>query len=357
MPPNLNHPFMKHLHTIVLVLLNVIFCGALLWFFSRFSYLRPYAGSRIREVISGVLLLTTLYANYYILYPKLHRGHIIAYWTSMTALTLVTAAAELTIAYKYIAQCSTYVINEVGFYNYFFTLLLLIFGRNIAFSFFPYMLKERSLLQQFLETEVKIVYQYARLIDACDIHNNCHHVSIENIYYCIKNGNYSRIYTTEGPYFTRYCSLKYLYQLLGNKEFIRISHSTIVPYTFIASCDEKKVILKKTPWMENPISFPLDSKRNHQIAEIINQYLKDNKALDESELNKRYPSIPPQNKLDAVFNYIQSHHDCRSTEITSNMPFSLSTVERCLSELSKQGLIEYAGSKKTGGYRVVKENP
>ena len=29
------------------------------------------------------------------------------------------------------------------------------------------------------------------------------------------------------------------------------------------------------------------------------------------------------------------------------------TVERCIAELKKQGLIEHTGSKKSGGYKVV----
>ena len=48
---------MKHLDKIVAVLLNLLFCGALLWFFTRNSILRPYAGSSFKETIAGVLVL------------------------------------------------------------------------------------------------------------------------------------------------------------------------------------------------------------------------------------------------------------------------------------------------------------
>jgi hypothetical protein len=59
-----------------LELLNILFCAALLWFFSRNAFLRPFLGSTGKEALSGVMLLATLYANYYILYPKLYRGHV-----------------------------------------------------------------------------------------------------------------------------------------------------------------------------------------------------------------------------------------------------------------------------------------
>ena len=66
---------MKHLDKIVAVLLNLLFCGALLWFFTRNSILRPYAGSSFKETIAGVLLLGSLYLNYFLLYPKLYQKH------------------------------------------------------------------------------------------------------------------------------------------------------------------------------------------------------------------------------------------------------------------------------------------
>ena len=58
---------MKHRRTIVIVLLNVLFCAVLLYFFVNNSYLRPWAGSVTNEVLAGLLLLATVYANYYLI--------------------------------------------------------------------------------------------------------------------------------------------------------------------------------------------------------------------------------------------------------------------------------------------------
>ena len=65
----------KQTRTIIIVLLNVLFCAYMLWFFARNTYLRPYAGSTTRELLAGLILLITLYANYFLLYPKLHKKH------------------------------------------------------------------------------------------------------------------------------------------------------------------------------------------------------------------------------------------------------------------------------------------
>lgn len=351
---------MKHQKTIVSILLNVLFCVALIWFFSRNAFLRPYLGSTAKEGFSGLLLLIVLYTNYYILYPKLYRGHSYLYWVSVAVASLVAECVELAIGLPFIVKCNSLRIDEVGFLHFFFNHLILIFGRNLAFNFIPYLLRDRKQLQQSLETETKIVYQYARLLDVCDKKNNCQHIPVDEVFYCIKDGNYTYIHTVNGTRFTRYCSIKYLEQHLGNKDFIRISPSIIVPFQHIASCNGESVIMKEMPWTETPLTFNMDTKQNHQIVAIINsnlhtsQEVADSKQLDnEHEKSKRSPSVPPEEKLHAVLNYVREHPCCRSTEIIFHTSYSMSTVERCLAELKKQGLIEYSGSKKKGGYSLI----
>lgn len=350
---------MKHSKTIVSILLNVLFCVALLWFFSRNAFLRPYLGSATKEGFSGLLLLVVLYANYFILYPKLYRGHIYLYWFSVVTASLIAASVELAIGHSFISKCCASRIHEIGAFNFFSLHLILVFGRNLSFNSIPYLLRDRKQLQQSLETETKIVYQYARLLDVCDKKNNCQHIPVDEVFFCIKDGNYTYIHTVNGTRYTRYCSIKYLEQHLGNKDFIRISPSIIVPFQYIASCDGESVIMKEMPWIETPLSFNMDPKQNHLIVAIINsnlhtnQEVADSKQLhNEHEKSKRSPSVPPEEKLHAVLNFVRDHPGCRSTEIVSYTSYSMSTVERCLAELKKQGFLEYSGSKKKGGYSL-----
>lgn len=348
---------MKHKNTIVTISLNILFCISLLWFFSRNAFLRPYLGSTANELLAGVLLLAMLYSNYFFFYPKLYRSHISLYWSIVVVSSLGTGCVELALGYPFISKCHALIIAKVGSSYYFSKLLFLIFSRNLAFNFFPYMLRERKHLQQSLETEIKIVYKYARMIDVCDGKNNCSHIPIDDIFYCKKNGNETDVYTVDGIKYTRYCTIKYMIQLLDNKEFIRISSSTIVPFQHIASCDGEDVVMKTMSWMGSPLAFKLDSKRYRSSAAIIDEYLRAN--LEDTDVEqpdseegkgKRLPSVPPKDKLDAVLGYIVEHPGCRSTKIIAYTSYPKTTMERCLSCLRKQGLIEYSGSKKTGGY-------
>lgn len=66
---------MKHLKTIVIILLNVLFCIITIWLFVRNSVLRPYTGSLFKESLSAVLVLGSLYANYFLLYPQIYKKY------------------------------------------------------------------------------------------------------------------------------------------------------------------------------------------------------------------------------------------------------------------------------------------
>ena len=149
---------MKHQNTIISISLNVLFCAALLWFFSRNAFLRPYAGSTTKEILAGLVLLGSLYINYFLLFPKLYEQRsYIAYWLLVLAISIIAGVLDMAIAYPHISVCNAMLIETIGFTKFFALCVFFISGRNLAFNFFPFMIRERKLLQQALETETKIV--------------------------------------------------------------------------------------------------------------------------------------------------------------------------------------------------------
>ena len=57
-------------------------------------------------------------------------------------------------------------------------------------------------------------------------------------------------------------------------------------------------------------------------------------------------------KAQDIRHYIANHSNCKLNDIVSGTQIPKSTVTRYLKEMQDEGLIEYTGSKKTGGYRV-----
>ena len=351
----------KQTRTIIIVLLNVLFCAELLWFFSRNAILRPYAGSAIKEMLIGGILLASIYANYFLLYPKLYLKHPVVYWVVVVAVAVVAAGLEFAIAYKGIMRCMGPVIVEIGFLKFFSNHILIVFFRNLAFNFFPFMFRERQELQKALNKEVQIVYQDARLLDVSDKEHNARLIPRDNIYYCLQDGNYTRIYVTQGdPYYTRNGSMKYLEQLFGPEEFVRVSNTLLIPYRYIHSCNGTEVLMKRLSWQKEPLSFAIEPKYLDQAPGQIALYLLSSKGQEsmrppKQSRKRRKPVKPSQEKTDAVLQYIKEHAGSQTKEIAENTQFSPTTVERCLAELRKQELIKYKGSKKMGGYHAVKK--
>ena len=187
-------------------------------------------------------------------------------------------------------------------------------------------------------------------------------MDIRDIFYCRQQGNYTSVVTVRNEMYTRLGSMKHLEQLFGEEEFIRITTTLLVPFRYIQSCQDNVVVMKRMPWEKEPTTFQLEPKTSAEISDRIAEFIsqKDIVAGEEegsenpvSPAAKRKPATPPDEKVQEVLSYIKKHPSCNSADIVGGTGFSLSTVERCLSELRKQGLIEHTGSKKSGGYCAV----
>ena len=349
----------KQTRTIIIVLLNVLFCAYMLWFSARNTYLRPYAGSTTRELLAGLILLVTLYTNFFLLYPKLHKKHPVVYWVVLVSLCIIAAAMDFAIAYHHIMYCNGAIIGEIGAFRFFSHYFKLITIRNVALNTFPFIFRERQELQKALDKEVQIVYQDARLLDVSDKEHNARLIPRDNIYYCQQDGNYNRIYVTQDDlYYSRYGSMKYLEQLFGPEEFVRISKTLLIPYRYIQSCNGTEVFMKRLPWQKEPLSFAIEPKYLDQAPGQIALYLLNSKGQEtvkppKQSRKRRKPVKPSQEKTDTVLQYIKEHAGSQTKEIAENTQFSPTSVERCLAELRKQELIKYKGSKKMGGYHTA----
>ena len=353
----------KHLKTIVIILLNFLFCIVMFLLLVRNSLLRPYAGSFFKESFSALLLIGSLYFNYFLLYPRIYQKysyHI--YWLAVVLMSIVVGIVDLAIAYPFIMLRNAQVIEFVGYYSFFLKALFFIIGRNLALNIFPYLFRERWHFRQSLEKERVIVYERVRMLDVTDKNSDIQLISIDEIFYCQQQRNFTVIYTVQNKSYTRLGSMKHLEQLFGTKEFIRITNTIMVPFQYIKSCKENVVVMKKMPWQDAPTAFALEPKNSEETSESILEGLMRYKTLAGNKGSsvkvprqavKRKPIVPPDEKVKVVLSFIENYPNCNSVDIIAETQFSLSTVERCLIELKKNGFVEHVGSRRRGGYIVV----
>ena len=355
---------MERKKTTVTILLNVLFCGVMLWLFARNSYLRPFSGSYFKEILACSLLLGSLYANYFLLYPKIHHNSPLIYWMAIVILAVGVGFIDLAISYNGIMSCNAQVIQYSGHFSFFSMILFFIIGRNLAMNFFPFLLRERKHFQQSLEKEVKVVYQTVRMFDVTDKKSKLHLVSIDDIFYCYQQRNSTDVYMVQNICYSRLGSMKHLEQLFGNRDFIRITTNVLVPFRYIKECKDNMVIMKKMSWENEPTVFHLEPKTQKEISkkvtEGIQRYKEEIVAGERIPKRparrkvKRKPVTPSDEKVKKVLSFIESHPNCNTGGIITGTAIPLSTVERCISSLKKQGLIKHSGSKRNGGYDVVK---
>ena len=64
-----------------------------------------------------------------------------------------------------------------------------------------------------------------------------------------------------------------------------------------------------------------------------------------------------ESRLSSIFGIVERNPGCNARFIADQFPSdtSVRTIERCIAELRKQGKIQYDGSKRFGGYRVVEQ--
>ena len=200
------------------------------------------------------------------------------------------------------------------------------------------------------------------MLDVTDKDSNVQLVSIDDIFYCEQQRNFTTIHTVKNKTYTRLGSMKHLEQLLGEEEFIRITTTLLVPFQYIQSCKDNRVVMKQMPWEEVPTTFPLKARTQTEVTEKIAKVLSQREVvLDENKIQeaptsstaRRKPASAAEGKVREVLSYIEAHPNCNTADIMAETDFSLSTVERCLAELKKRGAIQYTGSKKSGGYSRV----
>lgn len=356
--PTISDMLMKRSSPIVIILLNALFCVALLWFFTRNAFLRPYMGNSGKEIVAGLLLLASIYANYFILYPKMYaKRRLVAYWGIVISISFLSALAEMILSYSGRPYCNSFTIADPQDFLYMTTQTSFVIGRNLAFNIFTFAIGNSRHFRESYDKEVSVVYKQNRMLDAIDNVNDCKLIDVNDIYYCQQDRNIMHIHTVQHEEFKRYCSMKHLEQIFEEKDFVRISGNVMVPYRFILSVYKNEVLLKPLSMQENAPSFIINPKKTTEITEKITKYFQQQSGTVNNESpiptgGSKLNAVSPNNETIALA-YIQTHLGCKTQAIATALSCSSSTAERILAQLKKDGLIEYVGSKKTGGYRAI----
>lgn len=357
----------------------VCFSVVVLAIFRFYSMLRPTTyGALYKELYAGGIVLLICYLNYFILFPHLFGRRKYLFYVLATIFSVIVAATlEVMLVYPQIMDFFNRINSNVSIREYIIVLTISLFLRNICFVFFSFLI---NLLESAYKENKDVVVllqdtNELMLARTDDKKRNLVTVRLPDIAYCRQNENYAYIYLADGTKVYRNCSLKSLYEQLSPSRVVRISRKELVFYRHIVSYDNNSVYVDASN-EDAPVGLEITDTYRRQALLLLKEHCvfagnqqsrhvpevttvdvlqsaytpqqTEKDAVQEKNLSEEEPRVAQQ-----VLAFISEHPSCKSSDLTGQFRISLSTVNRILRQLKADGLIEYVGSKKTGGYSAV----
>ena len=327
----------------------------------------PAYGAMRKEYIIGLLPLALFYGNMFVLFPQLFlKERLFAYIASVTLCLLASTGAELAWIYPQIEPALVGLFGDEAAKNLFAYYLPLIFLRNSGFVLFSFVLcdiRHQTALKKKYENRLK---EIAGEVDILKTENTSELAKIQDILYCLQSKNVTWVTMSGGNFYTRYGSLKTMKKLLGEDLLIEVSKGLFVMQDKIHSFDETSITIRDSvqdklypfEWgagfFENARQ-KLSVRPSQEATEtVLGSTPEKTNSLSSSSANRKHLTavFKKHQNLRPVYSFIRRHPDCKASEISSSLQIPTGTLNRTLKQLRNENLIEYSGSKKTGGYRV-----
>jgi len=335
---------MKKREKIIEIAANIALGIAVIVFFGRNSFLRPAAcQSLYKEYVSGIFVLLMVYANSLLFIPKLFLKRRFALF-SLAAVVSILVAGIIEFALIHNEMSSMVIRYSQGtqYHLEMLTYLFLICIRDFAFWCFFFMsalLKDKVREIRILDRSIS---KQSNLISVKTFKNEMRILPIDQIAFVESQHNIAVVHTLDGNKYYRYCSLKEMSHTLGEERTVRISRSQLVMKSAVATYDREMVTLRSTTEAE-PVTLVIsDSFQNDTLSALVA-----NDAIPQQQFVK-YSTAKVRS--DIVLEYIKEHPGCKMTVLIEDMNLKRSTIEKEMSRLKSMRLVEYRGSKKTGGY-------
>lgn len=356
--------------------IHIVFCILFLYYFRNHCDLRPAAYPYYyKEFITGLIALAVIYLNYILLFPKLYicRRYEV-FWILTVCSIVISGCLEMLLVYPEVKRMylQTIEISKITIYIIYDTATVTL--RNGGWVLFAFAAREIQRLRKEAAEKENIIQKRYKFVDVRDSDYKIGVINSEDIYYCIQEKNIVTIHSVDSGIYYRYCSMKNMENLLGTKEFVRISRNAIVSKRFISIYNDNQLELRKLNKYTNNIIFSI----GESYVEYVKDQLKPNiaeKAPDNEDVKekskrrktKKKTTFIPKNKtvsecfeqnpkLMAVYQYIESHPDCKVNVICNTCRLPQGTVRRYIGFLMDKRLIQHTGSRRYGGYSIVSQD-
>lgn len=364
--------------------------------FGNFCRLRHIAWPCLyKEYLSGVIAIAPVFLNIYLFFPRLYLKNKNANYLFFTFLSVFLAClAEMWMVYPQIYAVAMYHSSaEAASVSVFFDGLCVLF-RDIAFVCFAFLTQAlRENRQHRLEMESQVLTFHNQIQAQMDenvsfdstgffsdnqdvkTENNAEDMikteqkllrgksfeekemvllDVDNILYCQQDHNYTYMYLVDGQRYFRYGSLQEVMGLLTDANGVQISRNTFVLYRHIVRYDHEAVYLRN-PHTDKENGLSISSYYRESAQSLLGQHFR--KVVTENRKQRKefsdITSDKRRKQTASVYSFIANHPGCSAVEIKKHKHLSISTIQRIVVILKRRGMVEYWGSKRSGGYYAV----
>ena len=328
-------------------------------FFGKFCVLRPYDSQHpYKEYLSGLIVLALVGVNVLLFRLNYGKGRQKQYFL-WTFLSIVAALlAEMLMVGVDIFPKMSAQFPRSSAMAFLAVDVLYVFLRDAAFALLAATLQTTQYYRRrFSDSEAVMLHEFKR-IEAEDLKTGDIVVAnIADVSYVMQSENYSYLYLSTGSVLCRHGSLKSIAELLCPLYAAQISRKVLVFYDHVSKYSQTGVVVKSA---KEDVILPLSENYAAKALVQLEQHVE--KKMKKSRRKSSREAVPSgetaaMEKIEqyrtSILHFIMENPGCSASEVKKNRSISQSTVNRILAQLKKEGLIEYRGSKKYGGYVVV----
>ncbi len=329
---------------------QLVICATFLYWFCNNSLLRPSPGSaHFKEYVIGVLLLAICYLNAFILHPVFfQRNKTVAYAVSTVISIVVALIVEFSWLYADIMDCLLRSCTLSEAHAYYWNCVCYASLRDIGLLSFTFLICELNSYRKQRQITENLLMKSDNKIEVKDLSGNNVLLYYKQIRYCEQERNVTKIYGNQENVFFRYGSLMDIKKLVGDEYLIQINRNTLVAKKRIEQYSDGQLWLA-----DEKMPFEVSPKFQDQKELQTLSPMSDNSQKGEGKEKKK--KIPSNEKAKELYRLIANNPGISAIKLSEMTGISSSTLNRNLNQLKADGLIEYVGSKKTGGYRVVEK--
>ena len=364
----------KNNNSLMIALEQLCFFALFFWYFVGHSFLRPSV-NHSRESLIALMLVAVMIVIFWFLHPAIHSRNRNTYYVFCILVTTLAVFLEYILTINHILSKfpdEFLSVEEAGIKR---SLILNLIFRDSIIVYFSGVLAENFGLKNKLIEKDKMILSENKIHVYSINGKESMLININEICYIRQKGNYNLLFTTDGKMFTRRGTLLEAERLLEEQGFIKVSKSTIVHLANIIGHSKNMLYFSEKGSKIEPIRIM--ATYTPTVVPIIKDYLKkketeviasafevtathqskdtNNSIISWVGLSETTGITTKSRKHRIICNYLLYHCDCKLNDIVSETHIPKSTVSRILAQLKQEGLIEYVGSKKTGGYRVCQK--